>query len=214
MTRATADHSATRKLPVVVPEHDTIFRLAQLVLLMDVLVEFHPDGAHLERLGAYDFLAANPLLMASAEDDPDRLSLQLAGFDDRALSYASPAQRFATRRERLQHDLALLIAYGLVATSVRGHVLYRLTDSGRQMARDFTAMYARSYKTAASVVISRLRKFSDKRLRESLTAWTRVSESGSLNGIDLADITESQGIASHSAFGIMGDVPPFEGEVS
>ncbi|MEV0327444.1 ABC-three component system middle component 2 [Micromonospora echinospora] len=178
--------------PVVVPEHDTVFRLAQLALLLDAAVPFHPDGVPLERLGVYDFLAANPLLMASGKDDPDRLELLLAGFDDRALSYASPAQRFATRRERLQHDLALLLAYDLVTTAVRGHVLYRLTAAGRELTSRFTAMYAHAYTLAASIVMKRLRKVSDSRLRESIADWTRLPMSPS--GIDLADLfTEPTG---------------------
>jgi hypothetical protein len=160
--------------PVVVPEHDTVFRLAQLVLLLNATVQFHPEGVAIERLGAYDFIAANPLLMASADDDPDRFELLMAGFDDRALSYASSAQRFTTRRERLQHDLALLLAYGLATTAVRGQVLYRLTALGHQLASRFTAIYARSYTTAANIVVKRLRKVSDKRLRENVSEWTRL----------------------------------------
>ncbi|WP_238162203.1 ABC-three component system middle component 2 [Micromonospora endolithica] len=174
------------------PEHDTVFRLAQLVLLLDAAAQFHPDGVPLERLGVYDFIAANPLLMASAEDDPDRLELLMAGFDDRALSYASPAQRFATRRERLQHDLALLLAYDLATTAVRGHVLYRLTSAGHELTSRFTAMYAHSYTLAANIVMNRLRKVSDSRLRECITDWTRLPISPT--GIDLADLfTEPTG---------------------
>lgn len=172
--------------PVVVPESDTIFRLAQLVLLLRVAAEFHPDGVELERLGAYDFLAANPLLMASSDDDPDRFELLMAGFDDRALSYASPAQRFATRHERLRHDLALLIAYDLATTAVRGHVLYRLTDAGIEMASMFTAMYAHSYTTAATIVVRRLRRVRNTKLRDNVTEWTR-HPTGS-HRINLADL--------------------------
>jgi hypothetical protein len=165
----------SKRAPVVVPEQDTVFRLAQLILLMTVAAKSHPEGTHLERLAAYDFIAANPLLMASADDDPDRLALLIAGFDDRALSYASPAQRFATRRERLQHDLALLVAYGLATTSVHGQVRYRLTETGHDLASRFTAMYARSYTAAARIVISRLRRVSDARLRDNMTEWTSVT---------------------------------------
>lgn len=192
MTTGAGAHHTVSHSPVIVPEHDTIFRLAQLVLLFDAAAQFHPDGVPLERLGVYDFIAANPLLMASTEDDPDRFDLLMAGFDDRALSYASPAQRFATRRERLQHDLALLLAYDLATTAVRGHVLYRLTPAGHELASRFTAMYARSYTLAANIVVKRLRKVSDSRLRESITDWTRLPTSPA--GIDLADLfTEPTG---------------------
>src|SRR5689334_8305088 len=97
--------------PVVVPEDDVVFRLAQLLLLLSSLGQERRPGIALERLGYYDFLVANPLLVVTSEKDPDRIRLLMAGFDGRALSYASPAHRFTTRRERLQHDLALLVAY-------------------------------------------------------------------------------------------------------
>lgn len=175
-----------QRSPVIVPEDDPVFRLAQLVILLHVAAQYHPDGVELERLGAYDFLAANPLLMASSDEDPDRLELLMAGFDDRALSYASPSQRFATRRERLQHDLALLLAYGLGATTVRGYVLYRLTDFGNDMASQFTAIYAGSYATAANIVVKRLRKASGKKLREHIAKWTLLSARSTR--FDLADL--------------------------
>jgi hypothetical protein len=186
MTAPSDSVHAAHRPPVAVPEDDTVFRLAQLVLLLQVSSQSHPDGVELERLGAYDFIAANPLLMASSDDDPDRFDLLMADFDDRALSYASAAQRFATRRERLKHDLALLLAYDLATTAVRGNVLYRLTDAGVEMATRFTAMYARSYTTAATIVVRRLRKVRAGPLRERVDEWTRQS-SGPAH-IDLADL--------------------------
>ncbi len=60
------------------------------------------------------------MLMLADEVDPDRTRLLMADFDGRALSYASPAHRFATRLEQLQHNLALLVAYGLVARPSTG----------------------------------------------------------------------------------------------
>lgn len=186
MTAASDSVHAAHRPPVAVPEDDTVFRLAQLVLLLHVASQFHPDGVELERLGAYDFIAANPLLMASNDDDPDRFDLLMAGFDDRALSYASAAQRFATRRERLKHDLALLLAYDLATAAVRGSVLYRLTDAGVGMAMRFTAMYARSYRTAATIVVRRLRTVRPRPLRERVDEWTR-QPSGPAR-IDLADL--------------------------
>jgi hypothetical protein len=200
MTAPSGPVHAAHRPPVAVPEDDTVFRLAQLVLLLHVVAEFHPDGVELERLGAYDFIAANPLLMASSDDDPDRFELIMAGFDDRALSYASAAQRFVTRRERLKHDLALLLAYDLATTAVRGHVLYRLTESGMVMARQFTAMYARSYTTAATIVVRRLRKVRPGPLRERVTEWTR--QTSGPHRIDLADLfVEPEELAEADSFG-------------
>jgi hypothetical protein len=165
-----------------------VFRLAQLALLMSVATNFHSEGVHRERLGAYDFMAANPLLVATTDDDPDRLTLLMAGFNDHALSYASAAQRFATRRERLQQDLALLVSYGLVdVAAARGQIVYQLTDLGHRIAQSFTAMYARAYRTAAVIVIERLRRLSDTRLQRQLAVWTQTSPSRR-GPIDLADL--------------------------
>ena len=54
------------------------FRLAQLLLLFEVAgVVDHPLG--LDRLGYYDFFAANPFLVVG-ESDQSRVDLRLAGF--------------------------------------------------------------------------------------------------------------------------------------
>ncbi|WP_431969598.1 ABC-three component system middle component 2 [Nocardia sp. bgisy134] len=178
--------------PVVVPEDDVVFRLAQLLLLLASLQHLRQPGISLERLGCYDFLVANPLLVLTDENDADRKRLLLAGFDGRALSYASPAHRFTTRRERLQHDLALLIAYGLVAPTVDKHVLYLVTPAGEDLAGRFTAVYARSYRLSADLLIRKLARLSDKRLREAVRAWTTVEANGprpeALNLLDAVDL--------------------------
>jgi hypothetical protein len=161
--------------PVIVPEDDVIFRLSQLLLLLASLDRLGQPGISLERLGCYDFLVANPLLMLTDEDDPDRRRLLLAGFDGRALSYASPAHRFATRRERLQHDLALLVGYGLAEPTVNKSVLYAITGDGLELAGRFTALYARAYRLSADILVRRLSRLSDKRLRDAVGTWTTVT---------------------------------------
>ncbi|WP_083898494.1 ABC-three component system middle component 2 [Nocardia vinacea] len=160
--------------PVVVPEDDVVFRLAQLLLLLASLQRMREPGIALERLGCYDFLVANPLLVLTDEKDMDRKRLLLAGFDGRALNYASPAHRFTTRRERLQHDLALLIAYGLVTPTVDKSIFYTITPSGIDLAGKFTAVYARSYCLSVDIIVRRLERLSDKRLREAVHTWTTV----------------------------------------
>ncbi|WP_329072770.1 ABC-three component system middle component 2 [Amycolatopsis sp. NBC_01480] len=165
---------ASRPSLVVVPEDDVVFRLAQLLLLLASLQRQRQPGVSLERLGCYDFLVANPLLVLTDEDDSDRKRLLMAGFDGRALSYASPAHRFTTRRERLQHDLALLVAYDLVSPTVNKSVLYAVTPAGLDLAGRFTAVYARSYRLSAEILIRRLSRLTDKRLREAVRTWTTV----------------------------------------
>ncbi|MGB3439809.1 MAG: ABC-three component system middle component 2 [Actinophytocola sp.] len=174
--------------PVVVPEDDVVFRLAQLVLLLASLRQLDLPGASIERLGFYDFLVANPMLVLTDEEDRDRKRLLMAGFDGRALSYASPAHRFTTRRERLQHDLALLVAYGLVAPAVDKSVLYAVTTEGVELAGKFSAVYARSYRLSAEILLGRLRRLSDTRLREAVHTWTTTAlDSARPETLDLLD---------------------------
>jgi hypothetical protein len=160
-----------QRLPLVVKaDDDPVFRLAQLILMLDVVSDRYPDGIDIERLAVFGFLAAHPLLLAREDDDPDRMRLLMAGFDDRAVGYASAAHRYVTHRIRTPQDLALLVAYGLVAVSVTGRVCYRATSRGRAMAHEFTAVYARSYADAARIVVGRLRRFSDRGLWERMQA--------------------------------------------
>ena len=157
------------------PDDIATFRHARLVLLLAAAAEGTPDGIDAERLGIYDFLAMHPLLLARREDDPDRLTLRLAGFDDRAVAYASPAQRFVSTQLRLARDLADLVGQGLVSVTAAGRIRYRLTPDGVSMARQFTAMYSQSYVTAARIVIRRTRRLSGRKLREGLREWLTMS---------------------------------------
>lgn len=153
------------------PDEIALFRQARLVLLLAATVEGAPDGVDAERLGIYDFLAGHPLLLARGRDDPDRLTLRLAGFDDRSVAYASPAQRFVSAQLLLARDLADLVGRGLVSVTVAGRIRYRLTPEGAAMASRFTAMYSQAYLTAARIVIRRTRRLSGRKLRESLRQW-------------------------------------------
>ena len=152
-------------------DESATFRRARLVLLLAAGGDWYPAGIDVERLGIYDFLAVHPLLVARRHDDPDRHTLRLAGFDDRAVAYASPAQRFVTAQQFLAGDLAVLVEAGLVSMIVAGRIRYRLTPQGASLAAQFTAMYAQSYLTAARIVIRRARRLSGRKLRESLRNW-------------------------------------------
>lgn len=157
------------------PDDVATFRHARLVLLLAATGEGTPDGIDAERLGIYDFLAMHPLLLARREDDPDRHTLRLAGFDDRAVAYVSPAQRFVSAQLRLARDLADLVGRGLVSVTAAGRIRYRLTPEGASIARQFTAMYSQSYVAAARIVIRRTRRLSGRKLRESLREWLTMS---------------------------------------
>ena len=149
------------------PEDLGVFRRVRLLLVLAVA----GDGLDAERIGVYEFLAGQPLLLARADDDPDRTALRLAGFDERTVAYASPAQRYVTAQLSLGRDLAGLVADGLVDVTAAGRVTYRLTDEGASMARRCTAMYAQSYITSVRIVVRRLRRLSGRRLRENLRQW-------------------------------------------
>lgn len=159
--------------PVVMPEDEVPFRLAQLLLLLDAVAAQDANGATLERIGYYDFLSANPFLVVPSEGR-DASLLRLAGFDPQVLAYASSSQRFTSRRERIQHDLALLVAYGCCRIRSRnGSLTYSITEAGQHLGGRFTATYATSFTTAAGIVVRQLRKLSDTRLREQTARWLR-----------------------------------------
>jgi hypothetical protein len=161
------------------PEDEVPFRLAQLLLLLDAVTAQDANGATLERIGYYDFLSANPFLVVPSEGREASL-LRLAGFDPQVLAYASSSQRFTSRRERIQHDLALLVAYGCCRVHNRkGSLAYSITETGQELCGQLTATYATSFSTAADIVVRQLRKLSDKRLREQTAQWIRPDGPGS-----------------------------------
>jgi hypothetical protein len=153
------------------PEDRQVFRLAQLTLLLEVAAEEQAPVRSVDRLGFYDFFSANPFVVLSGDDRrdvADRLTLRLAGFSDRQLSYASTGQRFASRRRRLQHDLSLLVAYGLVTIESGS---YELTTIGGALAERLTSVYADAYREAGRVVLKRLKRLSDSNLKKNAEEW-------------------------------------------
>ncbi|WP_157172797.1 hypothetical protein [Nocardia exalbida] len=153
------------------PDDSQVFRLAQLTLLLETADIEEVPVRTVDRLGFYDFFSANPFVVTAGEDErdaADRLALRLAGFSDRQLSYASTGQRFVSRRRRLQHDLARLVAYGLVRIDSQG---YGLTASGRELAAGLTSIYAEAYREAAGVVLRRLKRLSDRQLTQNAETW-------------------------------------------
>lgn len=153
------------------PEDRQVFRLAQLTLLLQVAGAEAAPVRSVDRLAFYDFFSANPFVVVFGDtprDSADRLTLRLAGFSDQQLSYASTGQRFASRLRRLQHDLSLLVAYGLVTIGNEG---YGLTEAGRAIASQFISVYADSYREGARVVLGRLKRLSDRNLKRSADEW-------------------------------------------
>ena len=158
------------------PEERTAFRLAQLLVLLTVAHDMQADIRTVDRLAYYEFFAANPFVAVSGaneKDIEDRLDLRLAGFLEGQLTYATAGQRFIGRRQRLQHDLALLIAYGLAEVTDKG---YSVTQLGLDTATRLEAQYKDQYSRSAHVILGRLRRLSDRRLREKAASGQPSSD--------------------------------------
>lgn len=157
------------------PENFLQFRLGRLLILFDSIPDLKTaKPVHIERLGYYDFFSDNPFLIL-ADDDPQRISLQLAGFSERSLSYNSSAQRFTNRRSRLRHDLALLASRALVEVGPQGrHLVFSSSEAGRSLSASFSSLYAESFRTSADVVVRRLNKLSDRAIDEQAREWLRA----------------------------------------
>ncbi|GCE75413.1 hypothetical protein CBZ_04690 [Cellulomonas biazotea] len=149
-----------------------VFRLAQLVLLLSVASELNKPLKTVDRLGYYDFFAANPFVVIgrgpTVRDRSDWVAVKLAGFTERQLSYASTGQRWVSRRRRLQRDLARLVALGLV-TFETGAI--DLTRPGIELSKQLLTVYADGYRTSARIVMRRLNPLSDAKLTKSVQQW-------------------------------------------
>lgn len=159
----TADWLSRQSQP---PEEHRVFRLAQLAILLSEVATKKPID--LERLGYYDFFAANPFAIVGHEESHERARLHLAGFDERQLSYASTGSRFANRRRRLQHDVALLVAYGLAERRGDG---YAQTARGKEFVDQMTALYVDQYRESVRVVHVHLKNLSPMQLTTAAQRW-------------------------------------------
>lgn len=158
------------------------FRLARLLLFVGVAKELGRSIPSVDRLGYYEFFADNPFMIIGEDSraEQDRIALEMAGFSPVQLSYASSGQRFASRRQRLQHDLSLLVARELVRIEDGG---FTVSEVGEELASAFNSMYADAYRTSARIVLRRLASMSNKALEEASRRW--LGESWLL--IDLLD---------------------------
>lgn len=172
------------------PEERTVFRLAQLSLLLAAAEDTGAKLTNLDRLAYFDFFAANPFIVLDGEsaekDARDRLTLRLAGFTEGQLTYGAVGHRFATRRERIRHDLALLVARGLAQVLPDR---YAITPSGAEFASALKTVYAEAYRTAASIVFKRFGGLSETRLRakaEKLLGapWLLIDFLADVDGVD------------------------------
>lgn len=153
------------------PEDRLAFRLGQLLLLLRVARSGNVSIPSVDRLAYYEFYSANPFIAVSGTDsraDGDRLTLRLAGFTSGQLAYAAAGQRFIGRRQRLQHDLSILIAHGMATVTGDG---YEITAEGSGVVDQIQAEYADQFTASAEIILRRLRQLSDRRLRQESQKW-------------------------------------------
>ncbi|WP_394524590.1 hypothetical protein [Paenarthrobacter nicotinovorans] len=149
------------------------FRMAQIILVL-VGAQAQDSKLDLERLSVIEFLSANPFLVLGA-DSPASNQLRLQGFGRHSITYASPSQRFVSRRERVVSDVAQLVAFGLVRLTVHeGQRVFTVTELGQQSADSLCSVYADAFRLSVATVAPIVMKLSSAKMREHLETWLRV----------------------------------------
>jgi len=149
------------------------FRMAQIILVL-AGAQAQESKLDIERLAVIEFLAANPFLVLDI-DSPAAIQLRLQGFGRHSITYASPSQRFVSRRERVTSDIAQLVAFGLVRLTVQdGQRVFAVTELGQLSADRLCSVYADAYRFSVSTVAPLVMKLSSSKMRESLEVWLRV----------------------------------------
>jgi len=149
------------------------FRMAQILLVL-VGAQAQESKLDLERLSVIEFLSANPFLVLDV-DSPASNQLRLQGFGRHSITYASPSQRFVSRRERVTSDIAQLVAFGLVRLTVHGgQRIFTVTELGQQSADRLCSVYADAYRLSVATVAPLVMKLSSPKMREHLETWLRV----------------------------------------
>jgi len=149
------------------------FRMAQILLVLSGATALDTK-LDLERLSVIEFLSANPFLVVDAES-PVADQLRLQGFGRHSINYASPSQRFVSRRERVTSDIAQLVALGLVRLSVHeGQRVFSVTDLGQRSSDVLCSVYADAYRLSVATVAPVVMKLSSPKMRERLETWLQV----------------------------------------
>lgn len=149
------------------------FRMAQILLVL-VGAQAQESKLDLERLSVIEFLAANPFLVLDT-DSPASNQLRLQGLGRHSITYASPSQRFVSRRERIISDIAQLVAFGLVRLTVHeGRRVFTVTELGQRSAESLCSVYADAYRLSVATVAPLVMKLSPPKMREHLETWLRV----------------------------------------
>lgn len=149
------------------------FRMAQLLLVL-VSAQVQGNRLDLERLSVIEFLSANPFLVLES-DSPASSQLHLQGFGRHSITYASPSQRFVSRRERVASDIAQMVSFGLVRLAVHDRArVFTVTDLGRRSAESLCSVYADAYRLSVETITPIVMKLSPTKMRDQLETWLRV----------------------------------------
>ena len=155
------------------PESFQQFRMAQLLLALVSAKDLKKE-LDLERLAIVEFLAANPFLVLDSESE-EAERLRLKGFGRHSIGYASPGQRYISRRERLMGDVARLVAFGTARVLVsRGRRIVSPTELGIRESVGLRSVYADAYRGSSRAVIAIVSKLSDTALHSQLEVWLRA----------------------------------------
>lgn len=168
-----ARYSESSATSTIRAESIPAFRMAQILLVLSGATTLDRK-LDLERLSVIEFLSANPFLVLDAESSAaDRLRLQ--GFGRHSIAYASPSQRYVSRRERVTSDIAQLVAFGLVRLSVQeGQRVFSVTDLGQRSSDSLCSVYADAYRLSVATVAPVVMKLSPTKMRERLETWLKV----------------------------------------
>lgn len=177
------------------PEDVSAFRCARMLVLFAVAFRDGRQISSIDRLALYDFFADSPWVVIHGDrrvDVNDRRELTVAGFSKTQLSYASTGARFASRRQRVQVDLAQLVAFGLVSIS-GAH--YSATELGMSVAERMHSAYADAYRTSAGIILRRLHALPMGRLQSAAEqwlgqSWLLLDLLDDVRGADLAEMIQ------------------------
>jgi hypothetical protein len=157
-------------------EDATTFNSARLLLLFETLhiIDNEKSQIDMERLCYYDFFAANPFLIIK-DDNPERLLLEIEGFDPNKLEYLTTVQRYETKRLQVKHYIAVLVSKGLITVeNYDKKIVYSITHLGLTISNRINSMYAIAYRKSVSFVIRKLKRYTDPQLNEQASIWLRA----------------------------------------
>lgn len=170
------------------PEDSIFFNAARLLIFFRTIYDLDSNkGIDLERLIYYEFFSANPFLVFS-EEDPEWLDLQIFGFEIKTIEYLSSSQIYQTRRTSMRIYLSFLLSRDLIFVSnYNGKLNYYITNLGLEVSNNLNSFYSIRYRKSISLIIKKLKNYSDKKLWEESSKWLEAKSFQ----VDLYDMVDS-----------------------